>query len=299
MTALAMAAAALGIAIVGSYWAFTLLEVAALRPLVQPPLRQLGLTLALGAAWFSLGMTLVALQAAGQLSGAQLNLAALGPPATAAALVTSCAAYAWRRQWLWPRPATLLRPVELAAAALAEEDLVAVLDDGAAAPLGWLERHRTARWGDVVLVHCGLSLATSALAAPTGRALAAWLPHRTGFWIGGAGQRWDGVDGHAEGGAGDLPRRPLAVMPLVAWRQRWPQGQLLGDGASRGVQRQRAALTRSAVGVADGARLGVVEGNAWRPLNLDAAAGHGEKTAAAPYYLARWAAVARGLDGAA
>lgn len=281
-SSIALVAAA--VAVVG-YWAYTLLEWRWLRPVVDPRARQLAVGGALG---LSLGSSLFHLE-----DQAVTYLVTLG-------VCIALVAYAWRRQWLVPIKAAQTAQDERSTTA--DKTLVVALPSGDAMELPLLARVRTAWVTDLVVVHCGLSLATAAFRPVPPKegekrgVFAAWLPHQTGFWIGDAKARWDGVDGAAHGRHERLERVPVVICTHAAWRRAHPDGRLLVPLPRVAPRTGVSALTRSARGVEDGGRLGEVVAGTWRPLAIGAL-DRCNFDQADRYYLARWAANARGLAG--
>ena len=267
------AASALGAALpVAAYLAYTLAEWTWLRPLVQAPGRWALLAASLagvgGAAWLARSPAL--------LLWAALPLAAVG--------------WASWRQWLLPRREATLHPTSHRPVG---DPLVAVLADDSAVPLPWLAALRTARVGDVVLVHCGLSGALAAFAAP-GR-LAAVLPHPTGFWLGLWTPRYDGLDGQPVArGPAALTAAPLRLCRLSVWQRACPAGRLLGPPRPRPARAVRA-LTASARRHGADRSLGQVQDQRWRELAAETLAECGPADQPRRY-LSRWAAAARGLE---
>jgi len=273
MTALAAALAALSLVPVAAYFAYTLAEQVWLRPLVTAPVRLV-----------LLGVATAGCAVATVLADSPAALALLCVPALAMAWVV-------RRQWLWPRAAVELRPSDVS---LSGDLLVAVVESGDAVPLDWLAALRTAHAGDVLLVHCGLSGALSAFQRPADSALAAVLPHPTGFWIGRWTPRWDGVDGSALRGADvALVRAPLALCRLATWRSHHPAGRLLAPPTPRAARAVKP-LTRTARRHGAERGLGLVVQDRWTALDSIAAADVARPDASHAY-LGRWAAMARGL----
>ncbi|GEM_PF-1856631 len=278
----------LAAATVGVYWVYTLLEVDSLRRFVTPVPRVLAFGVAFGAAWLAQSAAMLAWMNAPQPKpppdvlgfGAILGVALL-------------AMYAWRRQWLVPRPATPLSAVN---ATLSDDEPMAVLAGGEAIPVRWLNLIRTGRWHNTLLVHCGLSRSLAAFSAPRSATMAAFLPTHTGFAIGDARQLWDGVDGAAIGKAPALPRKNIALMTAADWRRSHPDGVVVGPVPLPPSRPMLSPATRSSRGVEDGMRWGIVRGDSWSPLDdhlrAEQAAESGPERA---YYLARWAAIARGL----
>ena len=292
MSGLSTLAIAASGTVVAMYWAYTLLEWHWLRPILQPTVRTATLIAALLLATIDAWVCRDGTAASQQCGALIANM-----PIIAVLTCTSAGLYAWRRQWLLPQPAALLTPTD---AQLQDNDLVAVLSDGTATAIGWLERARTARIGTTVLMHCGLSRGTSAYKVAVDVPMKALLPHKTGYWIGDQGTLWDGIDGttasHGLLDASPLQRVPLLVCSLATWRQRWPSGQLVGPKPILSMRRSIKAVTKSARNVSDGARWGIVQDERWRALG-DAELRQA-LTSAVPspcYYLARWAAIARGL----
>jgi hypothetical protein len=276
VSALSWASAVVAVIVVCAYWGWTLLELPWLRRWVDPRGRRMALALAL-----------VAGLLAGASSGHWLG----------AAVAFICGLQAGKRQWLLPSEAAVLAPYTTE---LPDGELLAALPDGRATAIRWLEVVRAARLGDTLVVHCGLSRATVALRPPTGVVMP-WLPHKSGFYIGDGTQLWDGVDGRSCGQQPDLDRVPLVLCSTATWRARWPAGTLWAPAPVPATKTSIRAVTRSAVGVLDGARWGVVRASIWRPLDDDelyATPDTGEEAAVnqADYYIARWAAKTRNLE---
>jgi hypothetical protein len=200
--------------------------------------------------------------------------------------------HARMRQWLLPRPAPLLVPVEVE---LAPDTLVAVLAEGAAIALPWLARLRTARRRETVVVHCALARSLMAVHSEDYAPIAAVLPHRTGFEIGANGLFWDGVTGESLDGGQSLTRVPVVVCRYAAWRSAHPDRPLLAPaGGPPSPSRKRKVLLPDARGVDDGQRLGWVEQGRWRALEAEDLS-RCQPVDKSIYYLSRWAAIARGL----
>ena len=196
------------------------------------------------------------------------------------------------RQWLVPRPAPLLVPVEVE---VAPQTPVAVLSEGAAIPLPWLAKLRTARRRETVLVHCALSRSLMAVHSEDYAPIAAVLPHATGFEIGANGCYWDGVTGQTLDGGESLSRVPVAVCSHAAWRAAHPDEPLLAPaGGPPSPSRKRRVLLPAARNVDDGQRLGRVNDDRWRALE-SAELARCDPFDEPVYYLSRWAAIARGL----
>lgn len=288
MTSVAWAGAIILGGWVATYVAYTLGGVDRLQGLLLR-FRPAGIALGIGLVLGSVVLWLVSTEPVEPL---------LAAPALALALLFL--GYAWGRQWLVPRPAPSLTP---GAPALAPDALVAVLEGGDAVPLTWLARLRTARVGQQLVVHCALARSLAAFTAPA-HAIAAVLPHSSGFILGGGGRRWDGVDGRALDGGTPLERRSVALATYADWRGTCPNGLLHAPslGARRTPRRTAAMLPAppaaavvsrlpAARAVTDAMRWGLVEGGEWRPIVVSGCtdpAVTGDR-----YYLSRWAAYRR------
>lgn len=131
--------------------------------------------------------------------------------------------HAVRRQWAFGLKIALTRAWETE---LADDVVLAVLPDGRAAPVAWLEHVRVARAGDVLLVACGLARSLAAFEAPSSPVLVL-RPIAVGFAIG-AGRQWDGVTGAALGEHAPLQGLDVDRITAAAWREAHPDGVLLG-----------------------------------------------------------------------
>ncbi len=205
-------------------------------------------------------------------------------------------AFALQRQWLVPRRAArnAIAPVPPS-----DDELVAVLPNGRAVAVVWLERPRTViidRW---CLVHCGLARSLSVFTSPAAARPRAWLPHRSGFWVRGPTSLWDGVDGRDKAGKPAVERQPVGLCTHAAWQAAHPDARLLRPLPFVEPRPPRKVLVKGARGVVDAMRWGVVEHDTWRPLtDADLAICPDVSDSAPPrYYLARWAARVRGLPG--
>jgi len=278
------------VAWVGLYWAYTLLGMAWLEPL-------LGRTrhLANSAGLVALTLGILAVRQAG---GVEELLAWNTTLPTALAL--GAYLYARRNQWLAPRPATRL----VASAPEASSDpMVAVLADGSAVPLGVLRRARTAVTSDLLVVHCGLSRSLAVFQRPGETRPAAILPHPTGFTIGADGHRWNGVDGRATGDGSDLVGCWVGLCSHDAWRSRHPEGRLLlpeglsGPAATTG---ERTPVVPGARSTQDPSCWGRIQAGQWMPVSDDELQRCPEPVQGVqPRYIARWAAIEQGLQVAA
>lgn len=269
--------AAIVVAWVAAYVAYTLGELTPLRkPLMR--LRRPGIALGLGMAVAGTALEIGV--------GAPLRLYDPVP----LFLAVAATAYAWRRQWLVPRRVPSLVPSE-GTTELDAQELVAVLPGGAAVPVRLLARLRTALVGDRLVVHCALARSLAAF-DPPGEPVAAVLPHATGFFVGGGGRLWDGVDGHAGDPGAPLRRRSLSLSTYSGWRRAFPQGALYLEQPGQQLPDEPFVLPISRERSAPGAmEWGTVENGQWAPAALDACsdpAAVGDR-----YYLARWAAERR------
>ncbi len=205
-------------------------------------------------------------------------------------------AYARFFQLLIPRPASLLVPVEQGD--LGADALVAVLEEGSAVPLPWLALMHTGRRRETVLVHGRAPRSLLALRSPDYLPIAAVLPHPGGFEIGAVGRLWDGATGVALDNAEDLPRAPVGLCTLSAWRRAWPDAPLLGpaEGLPRALLPDTVLVPLRSSGGAENRWGRVVQGR-WQELAEGELAVCPELSADL-YYLAWRAAQERGIEGA-
>jgi hypothetical protein len=203
-------------------------------------------------------------------------------------------AYAYRNQWLRPRPAVEL---ELCRLEPPGDAVVAILAGGEAVVVSVLSRVRTAVRGNTLLVHCGLARSLAAFARPGTARPAALLPHATGFEIGAGEQRWDGVDGKSISGGEDLAVEPLALSTYSTWRAAHPLGALLAKPVQHRIPpgSKRTPRVPGSGDVEDPLAWGHVEAQQWTPL--EASDWATTMTPEQPRrYLGRWAAAKRGLS---
>lgn len=269
-------AAILGVLLTGAgvtaYWAYTLLGVTVLAPLLKR-VRQIAM------------LTGGALGAVAGIGGvASGDLWTIAPASIALVLL----GYSLRNQWLLPTQAAGAvagpRPAELD-----DDDVVAILPDGRALPLRWARRRRTVRCGQAVVVHCSLARSVAAFDAPAA-GLAAVLPHPTGFQVAASGRTWDGVDGTALDGGAPLTPMALGLSTVSAWEREFPGGELwLPASGPLPAERTVTPLVPGARGVTDAMAWGRVEDGCWTAQELDV------EPEIRGRYLARWAAVRRGI----
>ena len=266
---------------VGLYWLYTLAGVDSLRPLLGGPRR------ALLAAGVLAPLLALFLAAAGADPFPRLGsvLCGLGS--------WGLAVYAWKRQWLFRRAA--VTPLVIEPAELSGDTPVVLLSNGSALTLTSLGRHRLVQMGRSVLVRCRLADSIACFEAPA-PPLTLGLPLRTGFSIVSEGRSWDGIDGRGLDHDARLTLLPVTLLPLSKWRVLCPDGALHGDeadrasyGAASGSEPCPTPLLPEARGLAEPMTRGVVRSGRWTPLDSE---GTHEP---AEYYLARWAALARGL----
>ncbi len=217
------------------------------------------------------------------LLGTASALLSLDPLHATVALVG--AAYALTRQWAWPR---LARGGAPRLDVLCDDELVVVLPDGTAVPVGWLEAVRTVRLDGRLIVACSLARSLAAFEDPG--PVAPSLPLAVGFEILGAAGRWHGVTGEARGGGRALRREQIRLVSYAQWRRQQPGATLMGP--ARGpIPRSRLRRTRLPGAVQDptGMERGVVDGERWTVSVLDADEG---------WFVARWAGRRLGIPGA-
>lgn len=223
------------------------------------------------------------------------------PVAPLVAVAALAMLYARLFQFLRPRPAPLMVPVE--DDALDPAELVAVLPEGSAITMEWLATMRTARRREVVVVHCRMPRSLLAVHSPDYKPIAAVLPHSSGFEIGAAGRLWDGVSGQALDGKAALERAPVALCTARAWREAFPEGPLLGPaGGLPATLKHDAVLVPPPGSGAGDDQWGAVEGGRWRELSAaqldEAPQVHEGALTGDRYFLSRRAARARYIDGA-
>jgi len=276
--------------VVVAYWLYTLGGMHILEPLIQSRLRRIMVFMGVMAA--SATLALEALQ-----SVVALPIGSLLP--TLGAVIF--AAYAIRKQWLIPVRASRFEPCSLD---INPETLLAVLGDGSAVPVSWLRTHRTVRVGSVLIVHCGIARSLTAYSVgELPQDLAAVLPHGSGFLIGNAQTRWDGVNGKALWGGDDLKRLPITLCRAAAWKSDVASKVLYGPAGRppRIETRDRTPRVPGARGTRNASQWGrVLFEERWEPLGEDdlmrclPERPFGENTAS--FYLARWAAIVRGYE---
>ena len=192
--------------------------------------------------------------------------------------------HALRRQWAFGLRSDVARP---RSDDIDEDVLLAVLPDGRAAPVAWLESARLVHVEGVLLVACSMARSLAAFEARAGPPLVL-RPLAVGFAIG-AARAWDGTTGVSLDGHADLVQVDLARIPAARWRAAFPDGVLLGPARGRlpTVLAERVVRLPGAKAGAPGATdVGVVVDGSW---SLE--------TAARPRrYLARWAATISGAS---
>ncbi len=281
--------------VVVAYWLYTLGGVHFLEPLIQSRVRRIVVFMGVMAA--SASLALEALQ-----SVVALPMESLLP--TLGAVVF--AAYAIRKQWLIPTHAPRFEPCNLA---LDPKTLLAVLGDGSAVPVSWLRTYRTVRVGSVMIVHCGIARSLTAYAAgELSHDVAAVLPHSSGFLIGNASHRWDGVNGKALWGGDDLNTLPITLCRASAWQGDVASKVLYGPAGKspRVYTKERTPRVPGVRGVENAVQWGrVLFEQRWVPLSEEdlmrctPERPFGDNPAS--FYLSRWAAMVRGYvidDGA-
>ena len=187
--------------------------------------------------------------------------------------------HAVRRQWAfglrptrarsWPDP-------------IADDVVLAVLPDGRAAPIAWLEHARLVTTDGAILVACSLARSLAAFTPPASPTLVL-RPLAVGFAIG-SGAVWDGATGAALTAQTPLEGIDIDCVTAGAWRAAFPDAVLLGPprGALPTVRLERVV----------------------RIPGADAAGRMDVVTVGTPRrYLARWAAAisassSRGSSGA-
>ena len=274
--------------VVVAYWLYTLFGVSFLEPLIQSRVRRIIVFMGVMAA--SASLALEALQ-----SVVALPIESLLP--TLGAVIS--AAYAIRKQWLIPNHAPRFEPCSVK---LDPMTLLAVLGDGSAVPLSWLRTHRTVRVGSVMIVHCGIARSLTAYSAgEVPHDVAAVLPHGSGFLIGNGTRRWDGVNGKALWGGEDLKRLPLSLCRASAWQGDVASNVLYGPAGKppRVSSKNPTPRVPGARGVENAAQWGrVLFEERWEPVTDEELMRYQPEQSSrdnpASFYLARWAAIARG-----
>lgn len=286
MLVFAWLGAALALAWVALYYVYAWGGVAALEPWMRAP-RRAGLALALVFAVPAI------LTRGGPYGGA-------GRAGWPVVIVLGAITWAYARQWLALAPARELGPVarerERRYPASAR---VVVLPGGDAVVLAALARRRVARVGGLVVAHCALARSIALLR--TALPLRPSVPLAAGFEVVAGGRRFDALDGRARDGGADLDRVPAALASLAAWRARFPDARLFGEGdalaRAGNVEREPVPRIAAARGVANPSEPGVVRDGRWEPLAPEALATCPPWAGAASgdvTYVARWAAAARG-----
>ena len=217
------------------------------------------------------------------LFGTACALLSMDPLFAGVALVG--AAYALSRQWAWPR---LARGVAPRRDVLSDDELVVVLPEGTAVPVGWLEAVKTVRFDGRLIVACSLARSLAAFEDPG--PVVPSLPLAAGFEILGASGRWHGVTGEARGGGSALRREPLRLVAYGRWRGRQPEATLVGP--ARGPIPRPSSRVIRVPGVdvnAAGLERGVVDSERWTLPVLDTDEG---------WFVARWAGRRLGIPGA-
>ena len=232
------------------------------------------------------------------LLGLLLGVTNLGPSPNLSSVLWSLgswglALYALKRQWVWRRGAAT--PVTLDPVELPEDTPVVLLPEGSALTLASLSRSRLVEIAGSVLVRCRLADSIACFEAP-GEPLALGLPLRTGFSVVSEGRSWDGIDGRGLDQDASLDLLPITLLSLSSWRMLCPEGALHGDhsdlasyGAASSSEPCPTPLLPEARGLAQPMTRGVVRRGQWTPFDDEQAPEPAE------YYLARWAALARGL----
>jgi len=259
------ASAALLLAGVASYWAYTLGGVRLLAP------------------WLGTFRRVVMIGSVATLPPLLAHAGVDGLLPASVGLVAFL--YALGRQWLLMDSAPVLVPGE--DDLLAPTDLAVVLPDGSGVPLALLARLRTARIGDDTLVFCGLARALTLFVSAGD--LRPELPRATGFSVAGPAGVWDGVDGASVLGGEALRRSALTLADGETWRSSHPDAVLyVLEGQRKAipptVPTPRVPGSRA---VADPMRLGAVRDGRWSSSTEEPA----------DLFLARWAARTRGLQG--